>query len=77
MAAGRALVPLDYTTGDRFRHDPAIAQSPWPVLDKLRSLAEADAGQRRGEFLTVAAIRARNRLAFALDQATAALRAGA
>ena len=77
MAAGRALVPLDYTTGDRFSHDPALAQAPWPVLDKLRALAEAAPGSDAAKFLTVAATRARNRLGFALDQATAALRAAA
>ncbi len=77
MAAGRALVPLDYTIGDRFSHDPALAQAPWPVLDKLRALAEAAPGSDAAKFLTVAATRACNRLAFALDQATAALRAAA
>jgi hypothetical protein len=77
MAAGRALVPLDYTTGDRFSHDPALGQSPWPVLDKLRALAEAAPGSDAAKFLTVAARRACNRLGFALDQAIAALRAAA
>jgi len=75
MAASRALVPLDYTTGDRFAHDPALAQSPWPVLDKLRALADATPGSDTAKFLTVAATRARNRLGYALDQAIAALRA--
>jgi hypothetical protein len=77
MAAGRALVPLDYTTGDRFSHDPALGQSPWPVLDKLRALAAAAPGSEAAKFLTVAARRACNRLAFALDQAIAALSAAA
>ena len=77
MAAGRALVPMDYTTGDRFSHDPALGLSPWPVLDKLRALAEAAPGSDAAKFLTVAAIRARNRLAHALDQATSALHAAA
>jgi hypothetical protein len=75
MATSRALVPLDYTTGDRFAHDPALAQSPWPVLDKIRALADTAPGSDAEKFLTVAATRARNRLGFALDQATAALRA--
>jgi hypothetical protein len=70
-------VPLDYTTGDRFSHDPALDQSPWPVLDKLRALAEAAPGSDAAKFLTVAARRACNRLGFALDQAIAALRAAA
>ena len=77
MAAGRALVPLDYTTGDRFGHDPAFGQSPWPVLDTLRALSDAEPESDAAKFLTVAATRARNRLAFALDEATAALRGAA
>lgn len=77
MATGRALVPMDYTTGDRFSHDPALGLPPWPVLDKLRALAEATPGSDAEKFLTVAAIRARNRLGHALDQATLALNAAA
>ena len=75
MAAARALVPLDYTTGDRFAHDPALQQSPYPVLDPVRQLAAAAAGSDEARFLTVAARRACNRLGFAVQQATAALHA--
>ena len=72
MAIGRALVPLDYTTGDRFDHDPALGLSAWPVLDPLRRLAEAEAGSDAARFAAVSAIRARNRLRDALDRALAA-----
>ncbi|MBK1658115.1 M28 family metallopeptidase [Paracraurococcus ruber] len=74
MRACRALVPLDYTTGDRFAHDPALPMPPWPVLDPLRALAAAT-----GDAVlpaAVAARRARNRLVSALGQAVEALRAG-
>jgi hypothetical protein len=71
MAASRALVPLDYTTGDRFSHDPALPQAPWPVLDPIRALARADAVMV--PFSRVDAIRARNRVLHALDQAGRAL----
>jgi N-acetylated-alpha-linked acidic dipeptidase len=73
VAVSRALVPMDYTTGDRFDHDPALKQAPYPVLDPVRKLAAARAGSDEARFLTVAATRACNRLAFALDQAGAAL----
>jgi hypothetical protein len=73
VAVSRAMVPMDYTTGDRFDHDPALAQAPYPVLDPVRVLAETQAGSDRARFLTVAAVRACNRLAFALDEANAAL----
>ncbi|MDA8049542.1 MAG: hypothetical protein M0002_05985 [Rhodospirillales bacterium] len=72
MAASRALVLLDYTTGDRFDHDPALALPPVPVLEPLRRLAAAPA-REEAAFLLVAATRARNRVAFALDQAAEAL----
>jgi hypothetical protein len=72
MAIGRALVPLDYTTGDRFDHDPALGLSAWPVLDPLRRLAEAEAGSDAARFAAVSAIRAGNRLGDALDRALAA-----
>ncbi len=72
MAASRALVPADYTSGDRFRHDPALPQSPWPVLDPIRTLAAAtDADAVR--FATVDAVCARNRMLHALQQALAAV----
>ena len=73
LAVSRALVPMDYTTGDRFDHDPALGQAPYPVLDPVRRLAAAQAGSDEARFLAVAAVRACNRLAHALDLANAAL----
>lgn len=73
MRASRALVPLDYTSGDRFAHDPALPQPAWPVLQPLRELAAAEPGSAAAHRLAVAARRARNRLAAALEEAGAAL----
>ena len=72
MAASRVLTPLDYTEGDRFRHDPALPQPPWPVLKPLRALAEAAAGDA-ALFAAVDARRALNRVHQALREATRAL----
>ena len=72
MAASRALVPVDYTSGDRFRHDPALPQTPWPVLDPIRALAAASEPDAV-RFATVEAVRARNRMLHALQQAHHAL----
>jgi hypothetical protein len=72
MQVSRALVPIDYTRGDRFDHDPALGQSAYPPLDPIRRLASAKDGDE-GKFAAVAAVRARNRIAHALDQANAAL----
>jgi hypothetical protein len=71
MQLSRALVPADCTAGDRFTHDPALPQSPWPVLDPVRALAAAAPEQAR--FAAVDATRARNRLMHALRQAGRAL----
>jgi len=73
MRISRALVPLDHTTGDRFAHDPALPQPPWPVLRPLRDLAAAEAGSDAAHRLLVAARRARNRVGAALEEACAAL----
>ena len=75
MGASRALVPMDYTTGDRFEHDPALPQEKYPVLDVLRGLAAAPTGSDEARFLTGGARRACNRLRYALDQANEALAA--
>jgi hypothetical protein len=73
----RALVPIDYTSGDRFAHDPALAQPGWPTLQPLRNLAAVDAGTDAARFLAVGAIRARNRVVHALRQANEAARQSA
>ena len=68
----RALVPLDYTEGDRFRHDAALPQPPWPVLQGLRDLAAAEPGSDQAKFHSVSAARATNRLLHALEQVSRA-----
>ncbi len=74
MAIGRALVPLDYTKGDRFDHDPALGLAPWPVLDAMRRLAGTAPDSDDARFAEVSAIRAANRLRHALDMALAAVK---
>ena len=75
VAVSRAMVPMDYTAGDRFDHDPALPQPPYPVLNVVRQLAAAPPDSDQARFLASAATRACNRLAFALDQANQALEA--
>jgi len=70
MQISRALVPADHTTGDRFSHDPALPQNPWPILDPIRALAKASTTEK--PFATVDATRARNRMQHALRQAISA-----
>jgi hypothetical protein len=73
MKAARALVPADYTAGDRFSHPPALPVPAWPTLQPLRILAEADAGTEARHFMAVEARRARNRIVHALRETEAAL----
>jgi len=75
MAACRALVPLDYTSGDRFNPDPALKQGAYPVLDPVRALAATPDDTDASRFARVAAQRAVNRIAVALDDANAAFAA--
>ena len=71
MAVSRALVPAEYTNGDRFSHDPALPQPPWPVLQPIRALASAAADE--AGFARVDAVRSRNRMQHALHEALRAL----
>ena len=73
MRACRALVPLDYTTGDRFGHDPALPIPAWAALAPLTDLARCEAGTVARYSAVVAATRARNRLLHALRMANEAL----
>jgi hypothetical protein len=73
VAATRALVPMDYTSGDRFDPDPALRQDAYPVLDPIRKFIVAPPGSDASLFAAVAARRAVNRVSCALDQANEAL----
>nr|WP_246505085.1 M28 family peptidase [Microvirga antarctica] len=72
----RAIVPVDYTMGDRFEQDPALAQSPYPSLEAAKSFGELDPSSDDAKFLTVGMMRARNRIAVALSSAITAFEDG-
>jgi hypothetical protein len=73
MKVSRALVPVDYARGDRFTHEPALPLAPWATLDPVRALAKTAAGSAAEQHAMVGAVRARNRMAFALREANTAL----
>lgn len=73
VAVSRALVPLDYTECDRFEQDPAIAAPPYPSLRPVREMVDVEPGSDRFNFLSVGAARARNRIAWGLRDAIAAI----
>jgi hypothetical protein len=70
MRVSRSLVPINYTSGDRFRPDPALTLPPWPALQGLRDLARASVDPERVPFFQVEARRTRNRVLHALNEAT-------
>ena len=69
MKLSRCLVPLDYTSGDRFGHDPALPQTAFPVLDPLRMLVGMREGSEGARFAAVGAVRARNMIRSAIEEA--------
>ncbi len=73
----RALVPLRYTTGNRFDHDAAM---PAPALQQLRAIPELavlDPDSDQARFTFAALVRRRNAVAQALRAAIEAAEAGA
>ncbi len=55
---GRILVPLNFTCGNRFENDPAVAQPPMPSLASIGKLANADEDTRKA--VRVDLVRRRN-----------------
>jgi len=72
----RIIVPADYTLGDRFEHDPATPQGPYPCLQPLRRLATLEDDSDEARFLATRMARSRNRVAMALQQANQTLERG-
>jgi len=72
MRACRALVPVDYTYGDRFGHDAALPLSAWPLLEVIGGPAKLPPGSDEARFARVSAQRASNRLVRALEEAAGA-----
>jgi hypothetical protein len=70
LRLSRVLVPLTYTSGDRFTHDPALPLAPLAGLQRARELAELDPDSDAFKFARAALVRERNRVVHALDSAT-------
>jgi len=69
MRLSRILVPLAYTTGDRFTHDLALPILPLAGLQPARELATLDPDRDAFKFARAALVRERNRALHALDSA--------
>jgi hypothetical protein len=75
MRVSRALVPINYTSGERFHHDSAMPQPAWLALEGLRELARQDPRSADLPFFAIHARQTRNRVAHALRQANEAIEA--
>jgi hypothetical protein len=70
MRLSRVLVPLAYTSGDRFTHDLALPIPPLAGLQRARELAALDPDSDALKFARAALVRERNRAIHAIDAAT-------
>lgn len=73
VALSRVLVPLFYTTGDRFHHDLALPVPPLAGLQPARELSGLDPASDRFRFTVAALVRERNRVVHALEEAVGAI----
>src|SRR5262245_166495 len=69
MRLSRVLVPLAYTSGDRFAHDLALPIPPLAGLQRARELAALDPTTDAYKFTRVGLQRELNRVMHALDSA--------
>jgi hypothetical protein len=73
VALSRVLIPLLYTTGDRFHHDLAIPVPPLAGLQGARELPGLDPSSDRSRFAVAALVRERNRVVHGLEAAAGAI----
>ena len=69
MALSRVLIPLFYTTGDRFHHDLAIPVAPLAGLQRAREMSGLEPSSDQFRFAAAALARERNRVVHALEEA--------
>jgi N-acetylated-alpha-linked acidic dipeptidase len=69
VAVSRILIPLFYTTGDRFHHDLAVPVPPLAGLQRARELSSLDPSSDGFRFASAALLRERNRVVHALEAA--------
>jgi hypothetical protein len=75
IALSRVLIPLFYTTGDRFHHDLALPVPPLAGLQRARDLSGLDPSSDEFRFAGAALVRERNRLVHALGEAAGVMNA--
>jgi hypothetical protein len=66
----RLLVPLGYTSGDRYHHDLAVPLPALAGLQRARELPALEPGSDGARFAAAAVLRERNRVVHALAEAS-------
>jgi len=72
----RILVPINFTRGGRFRHDPAVPIPPLPDLAPAVDLERHAPGSHEARVIQTSLLRGQNRVVAALRQARAVTRGG-
>jgi hypothetical protein len=69
LELARILVPVDYTRGGKYMHDPAIPIPPFPNLKEVRLVSQFSKGSDEYRFLKTQVIRERNKIVDAIRRA--------
>ena len=69
LALGRILIPIDYTKGERYSHDPAIHIPSFPAFEGVHRLPQLSPETNEYRFLKTQLLRNRNRVIDALRRA--------
>ncbi len=70
MAMGRALIPVNYVGGSRFRQDPALSTQPMPALARAAvTLAKQEPGSDEAHSARITFVRERARIIHGLETA--------
>jgi hypothetical protein len=69
LELGRILIPIDYTKGERYSHDPAIHIPSFPAFEGVHRLPQLSPETNEYRFLKTQLLRNRNRVIDALRRA--------
>ena len=73
MKLSRLLIPVNYSAVDPFDMDLAVSIPPLPRLQRVAHLGTMDPNSRAFKFLERKMLRERNRVCFALEEASNAI----
>jgi hypothetical protein len=69
LELGRILIPIDYSRGEKYSHDPAVPVPPFPDLEKVQEGARFSQQGNKYHFLETQLVRGRNKVVDAFRRA--------